>query len=167
MLRILNIIWLVLTAISVEFTLNFNHVHGVLGDAGRIYIPSQLLPMLIGVLSFVRILWIRFENWRSPDDIEPSLPPTSNARPRRARTFRSPSDVLKLFSPALSRTFMETDQLSKETNASYATVVGPRWKRYVVGWLPWLSLVSWFCKDDDNPELKSEAQRKAGESYDA
>jgi hypothetical protein len=106
--------------------------------------------MLIGAFSFVRILWIRFEIWRSPEDIDPSLPPTADTglakRPKQVRTFRNPGDVLRLFSPALSRSFIDKKLISEEARRTYSAVDGPRWKRYLVGWLPWLSLVSWFCE---------------------
>jgi hypothetical protein len=58
-----NLAWIIFTMISVELTLNFNNVAGVLADAG-VANSSQLLPLLIGAFTFVRSLWVLYkEKW--------------------------------------------------------------------------------------------------------
>jgi len=44
----------------VEFTLNLNHVSGVLADAG-IAKASALVPLLIGIFSTLRIFWVIYK----------------------------------------------------------------------------------------------------------
>jgi hypothetical protein len=125
--------------------------------------------MLIGAFSFVRILWIRFEIWRSPDDIDPSLLPTADTglsnRPQRARTVRKPGDVFKLFSPALRRTVAEKEDPSDDFRLMYTAVEGSRWKRYLVGWLPWLSLVPWFRRSDVATDSGKRQGRESSETH--
>jgi hypothetical protein len=164
--------------IAVEFTLNFNRVHGVLGEGGRAYLPSQLLPLLIGTFAFVRILWIRFEKWRNPDDIDPSLPPTVTiaaveADPRlsgRSKTLRVGKDVLMLFSPGMKRPVRKarpTGGNKKDEDEvdghRYVQVTGSIWRRLLVGWLPWLSLLPMFVRDsnDIDAEKRKETRREA------
>jgi hypothetical protein len=45
------------SALTVECTLNFNHMSNVLGEHG-LSGPGQQLPLLIGLFSFLRICWI-------------------------------------------------------------------------------------------------------------
>lgn len=63
----------------IEITLNQNRIYGVIGgsaslSASNLLQPGQLLTMLIGAFSFVRVLYIALELYRNPDgDISPSL----------------------------------------------------------------------------------------------
>ncbi|KAK3369972.1 hypothetical protein B0H63DRAFT_485866 [Podospora didyma] len=70
-LRIANLFWLLFSAVTVELTLNFNHVHNVLGGgdngAGGLNLPSQLLPFLVGLFSFIRINYALFKSKWGPD----------------------------------------------------------------------------------------------------
>lgn len=51
------------SALTVECTLNFNHMTNVLGEHG-LSGPGQQLPLLIGLFSFLRICWILIkESW--------------------------------------------------------------------------------------------------------
>lgn len=49
-------------AVTVEFTLNFNHLTDVLGENG-LSDPGQQIPLLIGIFSFVRIMWLIFREY--------------------------------------------------------------------------------------------------------
>jgi hypothetical protein len=51
----------------VELTLNWNHVTQVLGPNGNLTYPAQLLPLMIGALSFLRICWLLFKRWQFPE----------------------------------------------------------------------------------------------------
>ncbi|KAK5118432.1 hypothetical protein LTR62_002946 [Meristemomyces frigidus] len=52
-----NLFFILYMILSVEFTLNFNNVGGVLANAG-IANSSQLTPLLIRGLTFTRLLWV-------------------------------------------------------------------------------------------------------------
>lgn len=127
--------------VLVECTLNFNHVAPVLGGAGHdneISLPAQLLPLLIGAFGFVRTCYLLLETWRSPDDIDPSL--SAPPKPLPARTMHV-KDMFLMFSPAMRRksTFThgpgEVEDFAKRRG---------RPARYLVAWLPWLSLLRSF-----------------------
>src|ERR1700753_2043576 len=49
----------------IEMTLNDNHMLGVLAkNSGQVANAAQLIPLLIGTLSFLRVLWLIFREWR-------------------------------------------------------------------------------------------------------
>ncbi|KAL2415699.1 hypothetical protein ABEF95_002513 [Exophiala dermatitidis] len=52
-----NLIWIVFAMISIEFTLNLNHMNNVIGSMGLVG-PGQLIPLAIGLMSLTRVLWI-------------------------------------------------------------------------------------------------------------
>ncbi|KAF6808550.1 hypothetical protein CPLU01_15657 [Colletotrichum plurivorum] len=155
-LRWLNLAFLIYSMLLVEFSLNFNHVSAVLGgpNENELHLPAQLLPLLIGTFGFVRTCYLLFESWRSPEDIDPSLsaPPT----PLTSRTMH-PRDMLLLFSPAMARRSTvshdpeEIDETAKRRGRSV---------RYLVAWLPWLSLLESF---QDHPRPDKE-KRVSGRS---
>ena len=78
-------------ALTVEFTLNWNHMTNVLGEHG-LSGPGQQIPLLIGMLSFLRICWIFIKNHY----IEPSFHPdeelqtTSAPAPKLTSTSTAP-----------------------------------------------------------------------------
>ncbi|PMD61024.1 uncharacterized protein K444DRAFT_560486 [Hyaloscypha bicolor E] len=142
-LRLLNFAWLVYSALLIEFTLNFNNVTAVLGGphSSELHLPGQLLPLLIGAFGFVRICYLVLESWRSGNDVEPSL--ATNQRMRlEARTLHT-KDLPLAFSPAMKREERvrkehepdEVDELERRRG---------RAARYLVSWLPWLSLLEGF-----------------------
>ncbi|KAF9873161.1 hypothetical protein CkaCkLH20_09324 [Colletotrichum karsti] len=154
-LRWLNLAFLIYSMLLVEFTLNFNHVNAVLGGPhnNELHLPAQLLPLLIGSFGFVRTCYLLFESWRSPEDIDPSLsaPPT----PVAARTMHT-RDVLLLFSPAMARrptTFHDPDEIDKTAKQRGWPV------RYLVAWLPWLSLLGFF---QERPALEDRKRHSKG-----
>jgi hypothetical protein len=124
--------------------LNFNHVTAVLGGPldNELHLPSELLPLLIGAFGFVRISWLKFEEWRSPGDRDPSVVKSADL-PRRSRTLRFGVAMLQVFSASLATDAVrkaehdaaELDELEK--NRSRAS-------RYLVAWLPWLSLLKYW-----------------------
>lgn len=59
------------------------------------FFPSQLLPMVIGLCSLLRVLYLRLEKWRSPGDTKPSLA-TKPETPTRAATKPSGKDWLRV-----------------------------------------------------------------------
>ncbi|KAK3317906.1 hypothetical protein B0H66DRAFT_475443 [Apodospora peruviana] len=145
-LRIGNLFWLLWSAVTVEVTLNFNHVHGVLGGRhdGGLQLPSQLLPFLVGMFSFVRILYQMFkEKWgedgernkesdfESSDDVGDSEGTPDDAAPRDSFQ-ENPAEEQHVQSPGLRM---------PPRSHSYAIVARPFAVRMLVAWLPWLGLV--------------------------
>lgn len=139
----LNLIWIIYSAVLVEVTLNFNNITGVLGGRNgggtTLHLPGQLLPLLIGTFGMVRTLYLLYAALRSADDENPSLP--ASTTPTRARTLRA-RNVLLAFSPAMDR-----DARSKryDPNEDGELERNMRWPvRYLVAWLPWLTLLPYF-----------------------
>jgi len=105
--------------------------------------------MIIGLCGLLRILYIRFEKWRSPEDIKPSLSdrPTT---PTRAATVPRGKGWLRAFAP---RTEIEgTAPKAKDTfedgDLDIDMIHQPAWWRYFVAWLPWLHAASsWFKQE--------------------
>lgn len=96
------------------------------------------------------------ESWRSPGDTEPSLSGPSPPHQARTMHFR---DVAMVFSSAMSRnsTFTthdpnEMDEIEKER----------RWPvRYLVAWLPWLSLLKYF-HDEPAVDIRNRMSNHSG-----
>lgn len=157
----------------IELTLNENYARGVLGtnqatNSGNILTPGQLLPMLIGALSFVRIIYTAWELWRSPSgDITPSL---GRNRSRHYSKTQQNSvkglNAFQLFSTALaSAEAGETyDETHKHTNEGvYDSIMNLHrrlnwWQRIMITWLPWLSLLYFWpwTKNDGHPVPQQE-----------
>ena len=151
-LRWLNLAWIIFSIFLVEFTLNFNHVAAVLGGPhdNELHLPAQLLPLLIGAFGFVRTCYLLLESWRSPEDIDPSV--SAPTTPLPARTMHPGRDILLAFSPAMARASTTTshdpneiDELERQRS---------RFGRYLVAWLPWLSLLPYFRKEPHQDKEK-------------
>ncbi|KAE9379835.1 hypothetical protein N431DRAFT_476914 [Stipitochalara longipes BDJ] len=160
-LRILNFAWLVYSVLLIEFTLNFNNVTAVLGgpNSNELHLPGQMLPLLIGAFGFVRICFLVFSDWRSPGDVEPSLSNDEKTRMRlEARTMHA-KDLPLAFSPAMRRE--ETMRRERDPGEVDGFERGRGWMaRYLVSWLPWLSLLGYF-RDE---EVRGSEKRWSGYS---
>jgi hypothetical protein len=151
-----------------ETTLNYNHVQSVLGRNGRIFFPSQLLPMIIGLCGLVRILYICFERWRSPDDIKPSLADRP-VTPTRAATVPRAKSWLRAFAPRsnASNTAPVTREAFEGSDLDVDMIGQPAWWRYLVAWLPWLQAASYWFKEEKSEhaeKVKGAAQKDDLES---
>ena len=142
--------------VTCEFTLNYNHVKEVLGENGRIFFPSQLIPMVIGACGLVRVSYLRIGQWRSPTDSKPSLDSVPST-PTRKVTLPKGKSFFKIFAPATQysasghlegegkRPNIEDDKVDEE-------MVGkPPWWRYLVSWLPWLQAATQWWKTRNDP----------------
>lgn len=108
----------------------------------ELHLPAQLLPLLIGTFGFVRISYLVFENQRSHSDIEPSV--SAPTTPHQARIIHA-RDFPLLFSPAMARNPITTSHDPHEIDDLERK---RRWPvRYLVAWLPWLSLLGYFHDD--------------------
>lgn len=136
--------------------------------------PSQLIPLLIGAFSFVRMLFMTFELWRAPDgDITPSLGRHKSRRNRQSsKNATKGMNIFKLFSSGSSmseepESYQKTPQVRNEQDEYYFNLHERLgfWQRVLITWLPWFSLF-WFwpwtkdfervdSSDEDTIALKS------------
>jgi len=147
-----SLIWLIFSAMLAEFTLNFNHIQAVLGgpNDNELHLPAQLLPLLIGAFSFLRILWLTVTAYREPGDANPSIVDEDHMV-HKARTLRMGLSYLQLFSPALAVDARKEAPYHPDTmdplQKRRSTVV-----RYFIGVMPWFSLLKVFRNQDDDNE---------------
>lgn len=141
----------------IEITLNENNVIGVLGanratNNGNILTPGQLLPMLIGAFSFIRILYTAWELWRSPDgDITPSLGRNKSRRYSKVQRQSSKGlNIFQLFSTGIDGAETGGSRHDQAQNEWHNDSRDPflelharlhLWQRIMITWLPWLSLL--------------------------
>lgn len=122
--RLFNIAWIVFCASMIEMTLNRNNMLDTLGQTHTIASPAQLLPFLVGVLGFARVLWLIFKDWRL------------SIRQRKddgdALLARMPDWLIKIIAKDahhLTRTNTEYEEPATKT------IQG----RYALSWMPWLA----------------------------
>ena len=132
LLRGLNLVWIIFCMLMVEFTINWNDVTGVVGEQG-VGGPGQILPMIIGIFSFVRILWLMFEEWRAPDD-DCCDEDDPVAEPVPVFEEIKPSEIPN--PPPFARQTSETARVTAQVEDMFRRQ--PQ-VRYLVAWLPWLS----------------------------
>jgi len=133
-----NLVWLIFSAVTVEVTLNFNHANGVLGGRhdGGLQLPSQLLPFLIGMFSFLRTLYYLLrEKFSSVNKTSIKEKDEAN-EVVESTVIVSPSH----FSPNPSKLELGGGAALPRAD-SYHIVARSLPVRYLVGWLPWLGLV--------------------------
>jgi hypothetical protein len=157
-----NLLWIIWSMIMIEMTLNYNHVANVLGENGRIFFPSQLIPLTISVCGFFRVVYLRWEQWRNPG-FKPSLaddPPV----PQKQSTIPKGKSFFKMFSPGTlppgaitpgGGDVQESVKMVFEDSDLDPDMEGqPAWWRYLASWLPWLAaLRQWwnFSKESPTP----------------
>jgi hypothetical protein len=134
------------SALTVEFTLNFNHMTNVLGEHG-LSGPGQQLPLLIGLFSFVRICWILIKDKylnRGEEDAAIETP-EGGKNLQRAGTGMSDVAVTASKSPPHGPVLQQHAHLN-----SIPLLAGhtdrPWVQRVMVAYLPWLSDFSLFGK---------------------
>jgi hypothetical protein len=143
------------SVLLVEMTLRYNHVTAVLGgpNDNELHLPSELLPLLIGAFGFIRTCWLKFEEWRSPSNPDPSIA-QDPAAPHRSRTMRFGVRMLQAFSESL-----EADAARKEEHEAAELDELERGRsrgvRYLVAYLPWLSLLGPWRNDAKHGEDKA------------
>lgn len=120
-LRWMNLIWLIFSAVMVECTLNFNHINDVLGGpTNNLSSPGQLLPLLVGAIGFTGTCYKLAQDR------------LFNKEKRGKLLHR------RGFGPSTLRSTSGFDRQQQERS---------RVVRYLVGWLPWLSLLQHFDEE--------------------
>lgn len=141
-------VWIVWSVLLIEFSLNFNHVGAVLGgpNDNELHLPSQILPLMIGLFGFIRTCYVAFKEWRAVDEDDEES--SNRLEHRRSRPMKFGIDMLQAFSPAMAADEErkehdpnEMDELEKKRS---------RIVRYIVAVLPWLSLLEYF---HDKPQI--------------
>lgn len=136
--------------VLVEFTLNYNHVKAVLGPGGRIYFPSQLIPMIIGAFTLCRVIYKRIEKARDPDE-EPEEGERTFGPLRR---ISSGKDAIKIFAPLTYVARPVRKAPPKDTDLDERMENEHLWIRYVVSIFPWLSLLPRWDSEAAGKPLK-------------
>ena len=138
-----NLFWIVFTIITCEYTLQYNHIQSVLGENGRIFFPSQLIPFAIGIAGLVRVLYLLFETMRSSDHT-PSLGRTPSM-PKRVLSTPHGRGILKILAPptqtedeAVPASPTKPDTSIENNDLDEEMVRQPLWWRLLVTYLPWL-----------------------------
>lgn len=174
--RVWNLVWTIFCTLLVELTLSGNHMTGVLAKNGNIAYPAQLLPLIVGALSFIRVLWLinanvsaerkkrqraakeatrclagdecEAEGWEQPTPVPttPTTPrPGLNKRISTASSFGL--GIKHFFSPNLGDSGLthspSEDTVDEDTRPHR---MRPFHHRYLVAWLPWLSLFEFWHK---------------------
>lgn len=145
--------------LMVEMTLNKNNMLQTLSKYGHIQYPAQLLPLLIGGLSFIRVLWLIYAEGR---DRVKEASHTNKARFERHETITKPSfrnayglgfDFLKILSP--SKQPRDAPVFEEEPNLP--PVLKPWHHRYLVSLFPWLATFeSWKLTETNSGEVDVE-----------
>lgn len=111
-------------------TLNKNYMLNTLASYGEIAYPAQLVPLIVGILSLVRVLWLIYCEWKnSPRD----------------GTTRNAWCTYQYFLDILWCPSKLDDTASGESagpNTPYT--LRPWHHRYLVAYLPWLSMLSFW-----------------------
>jgi hypothetical protein len=158
--RVFNLFWILFCLLMVEMTLNKNHMRRTIAQDGGIRFPSQLLPLLIGGLSFIRVLWLIYAEGR---DRVKEASKNNNERFARHETMTKPSlrngyglglAFLKILSPSRQPRDVPIFALEEESLPAF---LGPWHHRYLVALLPWLSTFkSWKMGEQNDASLDIE-----------
>ena len=132
--------------VTVEITLNINHVVAVMGGQGFVG-PGQLLPLSIGLLSFVRVCYLLFKEY------------VIERQQRRTERLEREQSLHGL--GVIGTTARESPAPGKRKTGLVgsikhsATINAARrnkrhraeiWHRILTAWLPWLSCFEWWRK---------------------
>jgi hypothetical protein len=127
----------------IELTLSENNMLSSLPQSGGVGNPAQLLPLLIGILTFIRVCFLLYvdrtgnfgEVWRFDANDEGQ----HDIAPRKA-TIRFFNVKLRgLMGPATPNTRANTGDF-EENMAERHSPGRPWWKRHLVGLFPWMSV---------------------------
>lgn len=164
---VFNLIWIAISAAKVELAVTWNYVRDVIGPNGNIDYPAQLLPMLIGALGFIRILWLMFKRWRWPEDEsnEEEEVQQKSAMPPGAPPG-TPGVGLGLLSPQTP--FSDAPTANDETDYDDSVTQGRSFAtRYLVAYLPWLSQFEFWKNPKGHQSLQNSLEKDGNPYHDS
>jgi hypothetical protein len=141
--RVFNLFWIVFCVIVIEMTLNKNHMLKTLAQNGNIAYPAQLLPLIVGALSFLRVLWLIHAEWKervkkgsSTSHSRFEAASETAAKPLLHNWHAFSLDIIKNFSPSAQS---DTTPAFEFEQPNLTSTLRPWHHRYFVALLPWLS----------------------------
>jgi hypothetical protein len=170
MFRVLNLFWIIFCAIMVEMTLTKNNMLQMLAQHSQIQYPAQLLPLLIGGLSFIRVLWLIYAEGRDRVKVEKT---SNQERFNRHETMTKPTlrngyglgrEFWKILSPANR----PRDAPIFEVEPVLPAMLRPWHHRYLVALFPWLSAFeSWRLSGPNggSSDVEGEATGEVREGF--
>jgi hypothetical protein len=166
--RIFNLVWIIICANIVEMTLNYNNMLDTLGTHGHINSPAQLLPLLVGSLSFLRTLWLIFQEHGKTvmDILRAEAEMAEKEAPKFLRSIPRVFDITvrRIISP-LSVSSDTASAVHHERSHSHTPHhFRPLHHRYIVAWMPWLSVFKFwkhYCPVEESlPTTQMDATHK-------
>jgi len=138
---------------------------GVIGPHGNISYPAQLLPMMIGALSFLRICWLLFQRWLypEPDCCDENEVPPEKLNESNGAGPATPNVGLGLLSspsPGAERPAAGTEQGYDQSITRHRSLT----MRYLVAYLPWLSQFQFWKNPKGHKNLQSSPE-EGGRNY--
>lgn len=147
--------------LTVEMTLNYNHVKAVLGPGGRIYFPSQLIPMILGGFTFTRLVWKKFVQSRQRNSVDPPIEqPLSPTPEKGVSTTRNLMTLMSPPSPVVKKE--RAPKFEDKDIDSRMLTAGPGW-RMLVSYLPWISLLPRFKQGSTRPQTDTVSYEPAND----
>ncbi|ETI28424.1 hypothetical protein G647_00873 [Cladophialophora carrionii CBS 160.54] len=166
-----NLFWLVFAIASIEVTLNLNHIQNVLG-AGGTRGAGQVIPALIGLISFFRVLyelacqhvpWLKKKQEEDAPDVYDLASPTEHKDTNGlGLTHGAYSSALQNDDPAqtagVSATLNRPPTILYPLHRTTDTHGRPRQNRrslshrILLAWLPWLNMFQW-ARQSLTPDL--------------
>ncbi len=146
----------------IEMTLNENHMLNTLAQNGNIAYPAQLLPLLVGSLSFMRVLWLiylerkeRITETSSTSNVGVEASTNTPTTPPQNRRLGFSLNFDKIFLAWASPDTAVPTQFER-TDSPY--IARPWQHRYLVALLPWLSTFNfWKIADGEGrtPDMET------------
>jgi hypothetical protein len=163
-MRVYNFIWIALCITMIELTLKDNHMRRTLAKYGDIAFPAQLLPLLAGGLSFLRIVWLIYVEWSKGSEALPSranLDGTHEHTGAHEHTgplhAKHPIDSSEATTSGRYSAFLrwlrghrashgpaDQDNDNDENEDGVALSSRPNYQRYLVALWPWLSTLDFW-----------------------
>jgi hypothetical protein len=164
-MRVFNLFWIFFSITTIELTIIWNHVLGVIGPNGKISYPAQLLPLLIGTLGFLRICWLLFQKWLNPEPDccdENEVPPEKLNKSNGAPPATPGVGLGLLSSPSAGseRPAAGTGEDSDQSITRHRRLA----IRYLVAYLPWLSQFQFWKNPKGDKNLQSSPE-EGGRNY--
>ncbi|OLE52729.1 MAG: hypothetical protein AUG51_16690 [Acidobacteria bacterium 13_1_20CM_3_53_8] len=161
--RTFNIFWICYSIVAVELILIWNHVTQVYGPNGNISYPAQLLPLLIGVLGFIRICWLLYKKVTDPPD---DCCDENGAAPEKQSGSATAPPVnrqvgLGLLASTYSPARAEANGDDYDESIAHNRSLG---MRYMVAYLPWLSQFG-FWKNPKGRRLLQSSPEEGSNRY--